>query len=230
MKTLEVLEEHMKILKRFISLALVAAMAMSIFAGCGKEVTADSYVLALYNLIINGSDAKAKEIGVGNASIKTFQLKREEAVSDGTAKINESFQQQCGVSVDETLLKDYYAAYFQALSKLTAKASVIEKNDSVTKVEISSTCLDMTALTTKAMEAAQSKVKASDYDNDVDYKKVVLTEYIKALTSVMQNFSPNGESQTTTVTCKKANNSWECVDDTSFAEALTALAVKSQVS
>ena len=214
-------------MKKIIALLLSACLAFGTLAGCGgKEVSADTFVLAIYKLVINRDSQPAKDAGIAESEIKSFEDQLKKSVEDGINTINESYQKTYNTTVDKDLVSTYYDAYLKALTKLSATATVESTKDNEATVKLTSTYLDMTSLTTKAMETATAKVKASEYSEDKDYTKEVLTEYIKALTEEMNNFSPSKETQSTTVTVKKNRGSWTYSDSTTFATAITSLAIK----
>lgn len=217
-------------MKKIIAIGMAALMVISAFAGCKKDTPADQYVLAMYKFIVNGDSKDAKAIGVSDTVIADFQRQKDQAVKTGTATINDSFQQQCGTSVDDQLISDYYKAYFNALAKLNATVKIESSTDKEAKVTLTSNYLDMATMTAQAMENAQAAVKAADYSADKDYKKDVLTEYVKELTKLVNDFIPSKETQSTTVTCVKNNNTWSCSDETTFAQAITGIAVKEQAA
>lgn len=216
-------------IKRVVAVVAAACLCVSSFAGCsGKSVTADQYVSTMYKLIVNGDTKAAKNIGVTDKEIKTFEAEREKAVKEGTESINKSFKEQCNAEVEEALIKSYFDEYFKALARLQCDAEVASQDGNTVNVKLTSSYLDMVALTDAAMETAKNNVKAAEYSADLDYKKAVLTEYIKALTESMKNFTPGNEKQSTTVTIKKVNKNWSYADANTFASALTSLAVKNQ--
>ncbi|MBE6014172.1 MAG: hypothetical protein E7241_02225 [Lachnospiraceae bacterium] len=214
-------------MKKIIALVMSAVLAVGVFAGCGgKQVAADEYVLAMYKLVINRDSKAAKDVGVADKEIKSFEDELKKSVETGINDINESYKKSYNATVDKDLLTKYYDAYLKALTKLSGTATVEKSSDTEATVKLTSTYMDMEALTGKAMEAASAKVKAAEYSEQTDYNIAVLTEYIKELTTQMEQFTPGKETQSTTIVVKKSKNSWTYSDSTTFAQAITSLAIK----
>lgn len=223
------MKKYSKSITKTLAVIMSALICVVAFAGCGgKSITADQYVSTMYKLIVNGDTKAAKNIGITDKEIKTFESEREKAVKEGTESINKSFKEQCNAEVEEALITTYFDEYFKALAKLSCTAEIASQDGNTVNVKLTSTYLDMVSLTDAAMETAKNNVKAADYSADMDYKKAVLTEYIKALTENMKNFTPGSEKQSTTVTIKKVNKNWTYADANTFSQALTTLAVKNQ--
>ncbi|MBR5336615.1 MAG: DUF5105 domain-containing protein [Lachnospiraceae bacterium] len=202
---------------------LVAALVLS---GCGgKNITAEEYVQGIYKLMVNMDSEGVKDLGVSDSDVKKYTEAIEKSVNDTMSSMNDSFKQQFGVSVDDELLKACGQEYINALKRLSGKTSLESSTDKEYKVKVSTTVLDMPAIVSKAMEAAQSKVKASEYETSAEYNKVLIPTYVSELKEGLAKFTPSSEEVTVTVTVKKDGNKWTA-DLAELSAAIAGAAVK----
>ncbi len=213
--------------KKLTAFLVSAVLGLSILiSACGpKAISAEDYVTGIYKLLINMDAEGAKSIGISDADVKKYKESMEKSVSDTMNSMNESFKQQFGITVDDTLMKECAQEYLNALKKLSAKTSVESNTDKEYKVKVTTTYLDMPTLMSDAMTGAEGKVKASDYETADEYYKALIPEYIKALKDGLASYTPPADEASATVTLNKDGNKWNA-DLAELTKAIAGAAVK----
>ena len=215
--------------KKVVTAIMAVSLVLSavVFTGCGggAKVSAEEYVEGLYKLMINMDAEGAKKVGFSDGDIKKYKEALEKSVSDNISSMNDSFSQQFGVSLDDSLLKEYAQEYINAMGKLSATVSVESKSESECSVKVETTCLDLPGITADAMKKARDSVKASEYGTSDEYNKALIPVYVRSMIDMLKNYTPSSETVGSVVTVKKDGNSW-VTDIAEFSKNISAAAIK----
>lgn len=220
----------MKKVMKFLSLALISMLAITMMIGCGKTEPADTIAKAYYAAIANSDTTQLQTIGLSDDEAKQLVDTMKSAVVTSTKN---NFKMN-GLDISDDEAKQIVDAQYEAMKKLKATITVKSSDKQTSVVNISTTYLNLTDIDQKAANDAVAEVQAMGLTSQTEALAQLKDKYVANLLDGFKNAQPSTDTiekdfsfTMQTVSANGKNQKmWQPENPTTFGKDLAQMITK----
>ncbi len=210
----------MKNLKKNLIILMIIFMFPTLLVGCKTKVTSAESAKIWFDTVIKGVTSDLSSIGATEDEVSTLKDLQE---STYKKELKNGFEIS-GLKIEDAQVDQIFKAYMEALNKVSVTTEVVSEKGESSEVKISSTYINLVALSEKAGTDAVNEFKNSTITNQEELTNKMSEVFINNLIKEFKNAVPSDSPKELTSTFVIKEKMWVPENEVEFGEAVAKLA------
>ncbi|MBU3107936.1 DUF5105 domain-containing protein [Clostridium gasigenes] len=210
----------MKNLKKNLIILMIIFMFPTLLVGCKTKVTPAESAKIWFDFGVKGDKSGLSTIGATEAQVSALKDLQE---STYKKELKSGFEIS-GLKIEDAQVDQIFKAYMEALNKVSVTTEVVSEKGESSEVKISSTYINLVALSEKAGTDAVNEFKNSTITNQEELTNKISEVFINNLIKEFKNAVPSDSPKELTSTFVIKEKIWVPENEVEFGESAAKLA------